>query len=253
MSTPADWYPDPGNAALLRYWDGARWTDHTAPRNQPNSVSQPPAASAPTPSARKVPLFGARQAAKDAHGEADALRAQLHALGGLDAADLAIERDKLRDEVSSLRAEVASLQQAVVLTQEAAILQEVGLYEYRHPLADSLKYKDELASLTAAIKMMLKKDGGAIQSATDWQVNGSAAQGRKMIADMSKLMLRAYNAEADNLVRGMKPYKLDAGLDRLEKVAFAIERLGKMMSIRVAPDYHYLRRRELERVCCTDR
>jgi len=27
----ADWYPDPSGQARLRYWDGARWTEHTAP------------------------------------------------------------------------------------------------------------------------------------------------------------------------------------------------------------------------------
>jgi Protein of unknown function (DUF2510) len=29
-SVPAGWYPDPGGQGL-RYWDGAAWTEHTAP------------------------------------------------------------------------------------------------------------------------------------------------------------------------------------------------------------------------------
>lgn len=29
---PAGWYPDPTNAAIQRYWDGAAWTEHWAPR-----------------------------------------------------------------------------------------------------------------------------------------------------------------------------------------------------------------------------
>ena len=28
----ADWYPDPHNPALLRYWNGRQWTGHTSPR-----------------------------------------------------------------------------------------------------------------------------------------------------------------------------------------------------------------------------
>lgn len=28
---PAGWFPDPKGVARLRYWDGATWTDHTAP------------------------------------------------------------------------------------------------------------------------------------------------------------------------------------------------------------------------------
>src|SRR5699024_1933487 len=31
MSTPAGWYPDPQQQGQLRYWDGARWTEHQAP------------------------------------------------------------------------------------------------------------------------------------------------------------------------------------------------------------------------------
>jgi hypothetical protein len=30
-SKPADWYPDPHGEARLRYWDGRRWSEHTAP------------------------------------------------------------------------------------------------------------------------------------------------------------------------------------------------------------------------------
>ena len=30
---PAGWYPDPGDARALRYWDGAAWTAHVAPRS----------------------------------------------------------------------------------------------------------------------------------------------------------------------------------------------------------------------------
>lgn len=33
-SIPAGWYPDPESAQLQRYWDGTRWTEHTAPLAQ---------------------------------------------------------------------------------------------------------------------------------------------------------------------------------------------------------------------------
>ncbi len=28
---PAAWYPDPSGQPILRWWDGAAWTEHTAP------------------------------------------------------------------------------------------------------------------------------------------------------------------------------------------------------------------------------
>ena len=67
-----------------------------------------------------------------------------------------------------------------------------------------------------------------------------------MVRDYSKLVLRAYNAEADNLVRALKPYKLDSAIERLNKIAGAIAKLGKTMNIRISDAYHRARIKELE-------
>ena len=34
---PSGWYDDPSDPALLRYWDGVMWTNHTAPRRSPTA------------------------------------------------------------------------------------------------------------------------------------------------------------------------------------------------------------------------
>jgi hypothetical protein len=60
-------------------------------------------------------------------------------------------------------------------------------------------YKSQLDHLKDAIKTLVRRDS-AILSTTSWTVNGSTTEGRKMVRDFSKLMLRAYNAEADNTV-----------------------------------------------------
>jgi hypothetical protein len=232
--------------------------------------------------AQKLPLFGVRSFARRITAElgetrVKAERAQhelataheeMERLGVMEVAALERERDRLQVQVEAqrttlrkeaaeararmtrekleLEGKLAELRQAVVTTEETSILQEVGVYEYRHPLDDSVAYKDELSRLQGRIKFMARTTGGAIEAATGWMVNGSAAEGKRMVRDFSKLMLRAYNAEADNLVRGMKPYKVDSAIDRLEKVAAAIERLGKTMDIRVSTQYHALRVEELE-------
>jgi hypothetical protein len=122
----------------------------------------------------------------------------------------------------------------------------VGIYRYRHPLTDAVAYTKALEGIEDRIKGMTRKDGGAVQATTNWTVNGSLPQGRAMVRDFSKLMLRAFNAEADNLVRGLKPYKLPAAVERLKKVAETIERLGKTMQIRISTPYLQLRVQELE-------
>lgn len=149
-------------------------------------------------------------------------------------------------EQTETRVELETLRREVVTTEETAVLQEVGVYEYRHPLDDAVAYQAELKRLRDQIKTMTRKDGGAVLATTNWTVNNSLTEGRRMVRDFSKLMLRAYNAEADNLVRGLKPYKLDSAIDRLTKVATTIVKLGRTMDIRISDAYHRLRIRELE-------
>ncbi|HWS32286.1 MAG TPA: DUF4041 domain-containing protein, partial [Actinoplanes sp.] len=154
--------------------------------------------------------------------------------------------DGLTQQESTANTRLAQVRQQIIVTEETALLQEAGVYEYQHPLSDAMAYQAALANLQGRIKGMTKPDGGAVQAATGWTVNGSEAQGRTMIRDFSKLMLRAYNAEADNLVRGLKPYKLDSAVERLGKVATTIARLGKTMDIRINDGYHRLRIQELQ-------
>ena len=125
-------------------------------------------------------------------------------------------------------------------------MQDAGIYKYRHPLTDAVSFESALEKIDDQIKSMTKKDGGAVLATTSWSVNGSEAQGRTMVRDFSRLMLRAFNAEADNLVRGLKPYKLAGAIERLEKVASTIEKLGKTMHIRISTPYLQLRIEELE-------
>ena len=37
-SAPPNWYPDPADARLLRYWDGEQWTAHTAPSGPSSQI-----------------------------------------------------------------------------------------------------------------------------------------------------------------------------------------------------------------------
>jgi hypothetical protein len=148
-------------------------------------------------------------------------------------------------EIPGLRSERAQLSQQLVETRETVILQEVGIYQYRHPLDDAVAYKARLAGVQARIKDAVKA-GTAVRGATSWTVNGSAAQGAKMVREFSKLMLRAYNNEADHAVASMKPYTLESSIARLQKARETITRLGGTMHIMVTDTYHKLRVEELE-------
>ena len=90
------------------------------------------------------------------------------------------------------------------------------------------------------------KAGDAILASDMFTYNNSLAKGRKMTADLSKLMLRAYNAEADNCVRALRAGNIVTAKKRLDTAVQAIAKLGAMMEMRVNPRYHELRFEELE-------
>ena len=247
----AQWYSDPEDQASLRYWDGSQWTDQrmpltatpvAGPDNGVRGFREIPAES-------RGGLFGSKKAMRL---ELERLRSIVDGFGYGERASLEAELDHLRSEraelasaVAATRRELSELQQQLVKSSDELVLQEVGVYEYRHRLEDAVAYKERLDSLRLKIKAASGRGGGAINASTDWQVNGSKVQGRKMVNETSKLLLRAYNGEADVLVNKLRPYKLDAAVDRLNKSRAVIGRLGATMSINIAEDYHRLRVQEL--------
>lgn len=155
-----------------------------------------------------------------------------------EAADLEARIRALRDQHDELRRQI-------VETSDAMLLQEVGLYKYSHPLDTSDQYKAMLDEIEAACKQRIK-DGSAVTSTKKWAINGSDKEGARMVADFSKLILRAYNNEADNVVRTLRPYSIDAAFARLDKLRLSIAKLGASMKLGITDEYHVLRVKEVQ-------
>lgn len=155
-----------------------------------------------------------------------------------------IEKQKIESRINK----TLQKEQAAKLSSqeyEAFInLQDAGIYELSHPLDDSMKYKERLSDLKAKKADMIRSKN-ACTAEVEWQIDGSKQAGKKMAADIAKLMLRAYNQEIDTLVRSMKPYKLEQSKEKANKAIETIERLGKTMKISISRDYHKLRIKEL--------
>ncbi|MFD4440528.1 DUF4041 domain-containing protein [Nocardia sp. NPDC058519] len=167
------------------------------------------------------------------------------------------ESAELQDKVQELTAQlntrpvvVTPAQQPlsdprVITVDDALVLQEVGIYEYHHPLENADSYKQALTDLRLAIREAVKTSV-AVVVANKFSFNNSLAEGRRLTSDLSKLMLRAYNAEAENCVRTIRAGNLDTAKRRLDKAAMDIEKLGAAMQMHVSPAYHALRTKELE-------
>lgn len=171
-----------------------------------------------------------------------------------DAADVAEASPAKTDDVEALRAEVAdlrrqlaagnSLEEAIPLSDDN-VLQSIGIYRYHHPLENAAGFKERLVEVEADI-VSLVKDAKAIEVSNQFTFENSLAKGQRLCSDLGKLMLRAYNSEADNCIRSLRVGNIQTAKKRMEASRKAIARLGVVMEIQISEAYHQLRLQEIE-------
>lgn len=137
---------------------------------------------------------------------------------------------ELQERIRRLSDEEQQLHVQLVELNDAVVLQQVGIYEYHHPLENAEQYRSQLAELQQQIKDAVRS-GNAVTASDMFSYNNSLAMGRRMTSDFSKLMLRAYNAEADASVRSLRAGNVQTAIRRLENSRTTIARLGSMMQM----------------------
>ncbi len=149
-----------------------------------------------------------------------------------------------KKRVSSEETKLADAKKAIIETNEAVLLQSFGFYtpHYLYDLSD--EYKEALSDIRTKQKQLVK-NGQAITGAIDWTVNGSKQQGKKMVSDTQKLLLRAFNAECDDAIEHVKFNNYDSCVKKIESSYNAISKLGSIMNISITSQYYKLKEKEL--------
>ena len=151
--------------------------------------------------------------------------------------------DKTND-LQELDSTISSKKSEIISLDDEILVQEFGLYKPQYDFANALDYKEKLAEIRAKQKELIKNKR-AVSGNTDWQVNGSASKGKKMVSDTQKLLLRAFNTECDEIVSKVKYTNFDASLNRIYKSSEAISKLGTIMNISINYPYLELKVKEL--------
>lgn len=147
-------------------------------------------------------------------------------------------------EIASLDTTIRAKRAEIVQLDEEAELQSFGLYRPKYDFATSTQYKDRLTTVRDAQKSMIKT-GIAVTGNMGWTVNGNASQGKKMVKDMQKLLLRAFNSECDELIDNVKFNTFDTACKRMKSSFDAISKLGSIMSVAITSNYYNLKYEEL--------
>ena len=241
---PEGWQPDPSWPPAPPNW--IFWAPDIADAASANTEESGPPAEA------LAPLAPPSQASHAGNGNVFPwLPASTPDAGGQESRETDAELEPLRQRVAELemqlREQVALAGHAsgVVELDDERVLQEVGIYRYHHPLENSEEFKGRLGEIEEHIKESIKRRT-AVLASDMFTFNNSLAKGRRMTSDFSRLMLRAYNSEADSCVRSLRAGNVVTAKKRLEASVTAIAKLGAMMDMRINPEYHQFRIAELE-------
>ncbi|MCK6212211.1 DUF4041 domain-containing protein [Georgenia sp. EYE_87] len=159
--------------------------------------------------------------------------------------EVAGQLEARRAELGEVEARLAEARTELVDLGERVAAQDLGLYDYKHPAEDSVVLATRLAGLREAIVQTLRA-GEAITAPTNFKLGHSAAKGQQVVAEVSALSLRAYNAEAENAVRTAGPGGIDGALTRLIRARDAVARHGAWLGVAITDKYHALRAQEIE-------
>ena len=170
--------------------------------------------------------------------------AQLKELSQKEETRYTAQVDKDQKELSSLQQQISAAKQELIETDEEVLMQSFGMYKPHYAFANSTRYKEELADLRAKQKDWIKRGLAATGSDT-WTVNGDARKGKKMIADMQKLLIRAFNFECDDAIDHVKFNNIDTSKKRIESSFNAISKLGAICSVAITETYKNMKIREL--------
>lgn len=146
--------------------------------------------------------------------------------------------------VINAKSQLSDLNEELITTEEVVMLQSFGLYTPHYEFMKADDYRAKLLEIRAQQKDMVKSKT-AVSGSTTWTVNGSESKGKKMVSDMQKLLLRAFNSECDDVVEHVTYSNIESSEKRITSSRDAISKLGDMMHIAITPEYYALKINEL--------
>ena len=154
------------------------------------------------------------------------------------------KRQALAQEINSLNDEIEKKKASIIFLDDEILYQDFGLYTPVYNLMNSEKYKDKLAVVREQQKTMIKNNTAATFPA-NFTYNNSLAQGKKLVADNVKQILRAFNNECEAIIDKVKFNNVEAIRKRIIKSCEDLNKLNSKMLISITPSYLDLKLQEM--------
>ncbi len=153
--------------------------------------------------------------------------------------------------IAAKQAECASLDQWIAAKNaemasldDQAMYLDAGLAQTSFQFENVEQYKMRLKQIRNQQKTVVRSLNEQA-SLSSWTVNNDNQAGRRMVRDITKLILRAFNGECDEIVRKVKFANLGASLAAIDKSAGIVCRLAAELEISIPQEYVELKKQEV--------
>lgn len=138
--------------------------------------------------------------------------------------------------LNGLDSQIRSKKEEIITFNDTILAQEFGLYSPRYDFTNAEEYKVNLDRVRNHQKEYIK-DGTAFTGNKDWTINGDHKKGQKLVGDMQKLLIRAFNTECDDVINKIKYNNFETSVKKIRSSAATISKLGSIMGISISPKY----------------
>lgn len=154
------------------------------------------------------------------------------------------KKNGLEKEILNLSRLVEEKSKEIIVLDDEILFETFALYKPKFAFTSSEEYKNKL-DVSREKQKSLVKSGGAVLANENWTVNNSKSEGKKMVNDMKKLILRSFNNESDYCVDNVKFNNIEVSEKRIEKSHETLNKLGRIMQAELSNEYKKLKYEEL--------
>ena len=155
-----------------------------------------------------------------------------------------MDSGELLNQVQELKVLKERLKQEVIQLDDEILFQGFGVYQPQYNFAELDQYKSRLEEIRNEQKEMIRK-GTAATCVMNWRVNGSEKEGKKLIAESIKQIIRNFNIECDICIGKVKFSNYENTQNRIYKAFEMQNRLNETNKISLSRRYLLLKLEEL--------
>lgn len=159
--------------------------------------------------------------------------------------EISEEISQKESQIINLQEEIQKLNKEIIVLDDEILYQSFGLYTPIYDLQSSKEYKNKIEINRELQKVMIKDKTAAICT-NEWRVNNSIREGKKMVNNKIKEIIRCFNTECEGLIIKVKFNNYSSIRDRIYYSFRKLNELNESLSVTISDEYLKLKYDELD-------